>query len=109
VPLAAVTHLISGSMPATEVLRLAAPCAEARCRHFAGHRCTLATRIVGQLPAVAGRAPPCALRPTCRWWNQEGVAACLRCPQVVTEPLTPDALMRDLTVPQAAPSIPQPS
>jgi hypothetical protein len=49
----------------------------------------LARRVVNLLPLVVGRVPACAIRPNCRWWQQEGKAACLRCPGIVTE--RPDA------------------
>lgn len=67
-----------------EVFRIAAPCAEAGCAHFADHRCSLVTRIVEQVPVAVSIAPACAVRSMCRWWAQEGTAACRRCPQVVT-------------------------
>jgi hypothetical protein len=69
----------------TEVFRFAAPCAGNACQHFDGFNCRLATRIVASLPSVVDSLPPCHLRSTCRWWQQEGKAACLRCPQIVTE------------------------
>ena len=75
--------------PPTEVLRLAATCEESRCAHFDGTDCRLANRIVTLLPPVVSVLPRCAIRPECRWFQQEGRAACLRCPQVVTE--LPDA------------------
>jgi hypothetical protein len=68
----------------TEVFRLAARCEEAKCTHFDGERCQLAVRIVAMLPEVTERLPPCMIRPTCRWYKQEGRSACLRCPQIVT-------------------------
>ena len=68
----------------TEVFRLAAPCVESKCCHFDGRDCRLVTRIVQILPAVAESLPPCAIRKDCRWFQQEGKPACLRCPQVVT-------------------------
>jgi hypothetical protein len=67
-----------------EVFRMAAPCAAHGCRHFGEGRCSLATRLVRLVPSVVASAPPCMLRPDCMWWRQEGVEACLRCPQVVT-------------------------
>jgi hypothetical protein len=70
--------------PATQVLRLAAKCEEHRCAHFDGHNCQLAVRIVGMLDAVTDAMPPCVIRKTCRWYAQEGRAACLRCPQILT-------------------------
>lgn len=73
----------------TEIFRFAAPCAGHACRHFDGSNCRLATRIVRLLPTVVERLPPCRLRPKCRWWQQEGKAACMRCPQIVTENYRP--------------------
>jgi hypothetical protein len=105
VPLSSVAHLIPDTVPVTEVLRLAAPCAERHCRHFSGQHCTLASRIVARLPAVVDRLAPCALRPTCRWWDQEGPAACRRCPQVITEPFAASNLMREIAGPAATPAI----
>ena len=67
-----------------EVFRMAAPCAANGCRHFGEGRCSLATRLVQLVPSVVASPPPCLLRPDCMWWRQEGVQACLRCPQVVT-------------------------
>ncbi len=83
---------LSDPVKPTEVFRFAAPCAGNACQHFDGTDCRLATRIVQILPAVTGDLPPCQLRPACRWWQQEGKAACLRCPQIVTEvhPLSED-------------------
>jgi hypothetical protein len=68
----------------TEVFRISAPCALDGCRHFGENRCSLANRLVQLVPSVVTSAPPCALRPSCVWWLQEGIAACLRCPQIVT-------------------------
>lgn len=68
-----------------QVFRLAAQCEERQCTHFDGERCQLATRIVQILPAVVDALPICLIRSTCRWFQQEGGDACLRCPQVVTE------------------------
>jgi hypothetical protein len=69
----------------TEVFRFTAPCASASCRHFGEGRCRLASKIVHLLPRVTSELPPCAIRARCRWWVQEGRAACMRCPQVVTQ------------------------
>ena len=69
---------------ATRVFRFAAACEQTRCVHFDGSRCTLAQRIVAKLPSVVETLPPCLIRSTCRWYAEQGGAACLRCPQVVT-------------------------
>ena len=74
---------VAPAMP-NEVQRTAASCAGCRSRHFDGQDCTLASRIAAMLPPVVGKPPPCAIRAECRWWRQEGLRACLRCPQVVT-------------------------
>jgi hypothetical protein len=69
----------------TEVFRFAAHCEENACSHFDGAKCKLATRIVQILPAVSGALPPCQIRGECRWFQQEGRPACMRCPQIVTQ------------------------
>jgi hypothetical protein len=102
VPLRSIAHLIPDAVPMTEVLRLTVPCAEQHCSHFRGRRCTLASRIVERLPAVVDRLSPCALRPSCRWWHQEGAAACHRCPQVVTEPFQASEVMCQIATPPAS-------
>jgi len=68
----------------TEVFRFTAPCASAACSHFGEGRCRLASKIVRLLPEVTSELPTCSIRPQCRWWGQEGLTACMRCPQVVT-------------------------
>ena len=77
-------------LPATQVLRLAAKCEERRCAHFDGHLCQLATRIVRMLDEVVDALPACVIRKSCRWFEQEGRPACLRCPQIVTSVIGKD-------------------
>jgi hypothetical protein len=79
--------ILALSKPAkpTEVLRIAATCEGRGCKHFKGNACTLAQRIVDGLAPVVNALPPCQIRPTCRWFHQEGRNACLRCPQVITD------------------------
>jgi hypothetical protein len=86
---------LAGVVKPTEVFRLAAPCANGGCIHFDGAGCRLAERVVKLLPQVAEKPPPCQIRQDCRWWRQEGVAACKRCPQVVTEVYWPTDLQMD--------------
>lgn len=98
-----VGYLASAVTPTPDLLALAAPanpaavfrfggrCAESACRHFAASHCTLGDRLVQLLPVVTERLPPCVLRPTCRWWREQGAAACRRCPQVVTQSDAPSA------------------
>jgi len=68
----------------TEVFRLSATCAEHKCPHFDGADCRLATRVVQLMPAVVDALPPCLIRKECRWYSQEGAAACMRCPGITT-------------------------
>jgi hypothetical protein len=105
VPLEAVAHLIPDTVPVTEVLRLAGPCVEQRCSHFDQGQCTLVSRIVARLPTVVDRLLPCALRASCRWWHQEGRAACRRCPQIVSEPLRAGVLIQEVAAPPTKPAI----
>jgi hypothetical protein len=84
-------ELLAAAAPAKpgQIFRVAARCDESGCVHFDGTRCRLAARIVQILPPVTEALPACLIRPSCRWYQQEGRAACLRCPQVVTETYAP--------------------
>jgi hypothetical protein len=85
-PVEASAELLATAAPLkpTEVLRLSATCAEHRCPHFDGMECKLVSRIVRLLPAVVDSLPPCVIRQECRWYSQEGGAACRRCPGMAT-------------------------
>jgi hypothetical protein len=85
VPLTGELLAMTQPVSPSRVLRIAARCEENACMHFDGVNCRLVTRIVQQLPAVTDILPACLIRADCRWYRQEGRAACLRCPQVVTE------------------------
>lgn len=93
-PVSADVLALTGSVPPTRLLRFSAPCQEQKCCHFDGAHCRLVTRIVQILPAVVDSLPACLIRSTCRWFEQEGRAACLRCPQIVTQVNEPDARTR---------------
>ncbi|NDJ21961.1 nitrogen fixation protein [Nostoc sp. B(2019)] len=86
----------------TEVFRTAAPCAAKGCQHFDGRDCRLAMHIVEKLPTVAAELPPCPIRRDCRWWQQEGRAACMRCPQVITDNYNASELMHEIATPKAS-------
>ena len=75
---------LAAPLKPTEVFRLAATCAEHRCPHFDGADCRLATRVVKLMPAAVDGLPPCLIRKECRWYSQEGGAACRRCPVITT-------------------------
>jgi hypothetical protein len=95
-PLPVTDELLALAEPASPlaVFRTAAPCAAGACLHFAAGRCRLAARIADELPEAVDRLPACRIRPSCRWWLQEGPAACLRCPLVVTETANPTEQLR---------------
>lgn len=75
---------LAGSAEPTQVFRIAGRCDSSGCKHFRDNACSLAQRIVEGVRPVVNALPACQIRPTCRWFRQEGKAACVRCPQVVT-------------------------
>ena len=94
-------ELIAKVQPVTpaEVFRVASSCETESCKHFDGTNCQLATRVAEQLPAVVEQLPPCSIRRDCRWWQQEGTAACFRCPQVITDHYSPSDFMKEVAIP----------
>jgi len=92
---------LAGPVDPREVFRFAAPCAQQACVHFDGHKCQLGQRIVQLVPAGVDRLPACRLRPRCRWWAEQGAAACKRCPLVVTLNFGSSDLMQRVAGPGA--------
>jgi hypothetical protein len=76
---------LNSPVKASEIFRIAATCIENSCKHFDGAKCRLTARIIEGLPAVTDRIPACPIRANCRWWQQEGKEACLRCQQIVRD------------------------
>jgi hypothetical protein len=101
-PVPVTPELLSMTAPVspTQVLRIAAPCQENACGHFDGVDCRLATRLVQLLPQVVESLPRCQIRPNCRWFLQEGSAACRVCPQVVTYCVDPSPEMDHAATPE---------
>ncbi len=95
---------MSGPVTPTEVFRFAAPCGTSSCQHFDGQAssCKLAAKTVNLAHTVVQTLPRCAIRRDCRWWQQEGMVACQRCPQVVTVNLVPSEAMRQAADPSVA-------
>ena len=95
-PITAELLELAGPVAPAEVFRFAAPCAGKGCQHFDGQRdtCRLAEKTVRLAPVMFEKLPRCAIRSECRWWKQEGVSACKRCPQVVTVNYAPSEEMR---------------
>jgi hypothetical protein len=96
-PATAKVLAMAAPLKPTEVFRLAATCAEHKCPHFDGADCQLATRIVQILPAVVDTLPPCIIRQECRWYSQEGRAACQRCPEITTVNYDLSSLAQELS------------
>lgn len=94
---------LSGPVEPTEIFRFSAPCAESACSHFDGTDCGLASKIVQLVPAVVEKLPACRLRRQCRWWRQEGGAACRRCPLVVTSNFAASPALHRAADPSVAP------
>lgn len=97
------SELLAKASPITpaEIFRTASACATKDCQHFDGQDCRLAMQIVEKLPAVAEELPPCSIRRDCRWWQQEGKAACKRCPQVITDHYNASELVVNVATPIA--------
>jgi hypothetical protein len=74
--------------PLEQRFRFASPCEKSDCAHWTGDACGLIGRLLDAAEVrepLAARPPPCAIRAICRWWDQEGPAACAVCTLVVTD------------------------
>lgn len=109
-PVAATPEMLAMAEPVavSQVLRLSARCEEHKCTHFDGTRCQLAVRIASMLPEVVDTLPARNIRRECRWFRQEGRAACLRCPQVVTGMYDPDERLKQVAGVPPLPAVPDP-
>jgi len=86
----------------TQVLRVSAPCQEESCAHFANSTCTLGERLVSILPASEQTIVRCAIRVSCRWFHEQGKAACLRCDLIVTDEYTRNTALDSVATPPLA-------
>ncbi len=79
-----------------EVFRFAAPCIHGGCPHYATEeaKCKIAEKVVRWERVAVDKLPACTIRASCRWWQQEGKAACMRCPLVVTDSFDPSEVVR---------------
>jgi hypothetical protein len=86
---------LAGPVSPGEVFRFAAKCIKGGCRHWEGEtqRCRLVAKTVQFAHVVVEKLKPCAIRSECRWWQQEGKAACVRCPQVASSDPSRDGVM----------------
>jgi hypothetical protein len=72
--------------------RFADRCMQSECVFWANERCDVAATAVSYDAAThyahgtaEARLPRCGIRPNCRWFAQEGAAACGVCPFVITD------------------------
>ena len=101
-PVTEETMALASPIEPTQVFRIASPCMGSDCKHFSSGACSLVKRVVSSLAPVVSTLPPCRIRPTCRWFQQEGREACLRCPQVVTTTYEGTDLQRWVADPDSA-------
>jgi hypothetical protein len=89
-PVPATPELLAKASPATprEIFRFSSSCHKDSCPHWTEEgsgRCTLAATVLKEFDPVAEKLPRCSIRKSCRWWYQEGKAACIRCVQIPTD------------------------
>ncbi|MBB5868347.1 hypothetical protein F4553_001726 [Allocatelliglobosispora scoriae] len=68
--------------------RFAGPCVTSRCGFWTGEHCGLGATLVESYQASGGEEvdlPKCAIRRNCRWFAEQGPAACSPCSYVVTD------------------------
>lgn len=69
--------------------RFVGDCVEKRCEHWNEKKCQIAKQIVTAIESDVAQEPirepqKCSFRPECRWFSQEGWAACGVCLHVIT-------------------------
>jgi hypothetical protein len=89
-PVPVTPELLAKALPATprEIFRFSSSCHKDSCPHWTEEgsgRCTLAATVLREFDPVAEELPRCGIRKSCRWWYQEGKAACIRCVQIPTD------------------------
>ncbi|MFF4891974.1 hypothetical protein [Micromonospora chersina] len=75
--------------PVESRFRLAGPCVTSSCGFWTGEHCGLGARMAASYAETAEpgeeQLPKCAIRRTCRWFAEQGPAACAACSHVVTD------------------------
>lgn len=81
-----VEQVQSGRRPESR-FRFTAPCVQKKCAYWTGERCGVVDAMVVGFAEQAEMTQirPCALRSSCRWFNQQGRSACKVCPLVITD------------------------
>lgn len=68
--------------------RFADKCVKSGCGQWTGKSCGIMNELAASNPSIKNdndELPQCFIRPTCRWYSQEGGKACKICLFVVTE------------------------
>ena len=79
-----------------EILKKAAPekhfrfsnqCIESGCRQWQSGKCSVIKKIMSDNEELEleQQLPACSIRPSCRWYYQEGAKACSFCPYIITD------------------------
>lgn len=73
--------------PPEQRFRFTNKCVESGCRQWTDRGCGVVEKMVDYLDKIQPLAslPPCAIRPSCRWFSQRGGDACALCSYVITE------------------------
>lgn len=74
--------------PLESRFRFAGPCVTSKCGFWTGDHCGLGAKLASSYQDAGGEEadlPKCAIRRTCRWFAEQGPAACSPCSYVVTE------------------------
>ena len=88
--------LDDGRGPLKSRFRFSGTCVESGCGFWTGRNCGLGERVATSFATVTADEaaadgsthqvlPRCAIRSRCRWFAEQGPAACVACPYVVTE------------------------
>jgi hypothetical protein len=64
--------------PAEARFRFAGRCVTSSCQQWTGSRCGIGDIVAASRPEPEPLRP-CVIRPTCRWWAQNGPDACRGC------------------------------
>ncbi len=67
----------------SEIFRIAAPCIGGQCKNFGESLCHLGKAVATESEPQT-ELPTCVIRPSCRWWHENGPDACWGCLRVVT-------------------------
>ncbi|WP_131801592.1 hypothetical protein [Cognatiyoonia koreensis] len=70
-------------------MRFASPCQTKGCAQWTGTRCGVIDNVLKHLTVARtpqrDTLPACAIRASCRWFDQTGETACFACELVVTD------------------------